>query len=547
MSDTESLDYLQSGFDPWALTVPRLRSILVTYNINYPATAKKPQLVELFNEHVLPQSRKILAQRDRAKRSSMGIVDAYSSASQSTRGLDDGYDRDLMPPPVSQGRARSPRKARVKQESEEPDPEPELRSPRKRQQRAGSRQALTASDTDTGTDADGAASTATSRRSRTKTPQPQVKLETPDEDQPLRFSPQRKDARVFTNDNPFQSGSSPPLPAKTPTDRRKTTGMEAVRTPSSAAARRRTDVPVVDDSRSFSRSFEVPISKLSGPKAPRAPSLEPGEEFTPEAQLELSQEEALRGSRAVVPRRRKAPGRSLLKTPLLVLGTALLGAYGAWYRQEKVAVGYCGVGRPAQSIIPANIQLPDGLRDIALPNWLKDVEVPQWAKDAEVPQWIKDIEIPDWANALVEPQCEPCPPHAFCYEDYSVRCEDGYILTPHPLSLGGAIPLPPTCEPDSERVRRVKAVADRAVEELRDRRAKFECGELVDEDGQTPETPAIEEQVLKEVISEKRSKRLNKQEFDDLWTAALGEIHTRDEVEVEVEEPRYVPLVPFHS
>ena len=532
MSDTESLDYLQGGFDPYSLTVPRLRSILVTYNINYPATAKKPQLIELFNEHVLPQSRKILAQRERAKRSSMGIVDAQSFGAHSTRDL--AGDHDLMPPPTAQPRARSPRKTRVKQESEEPEHEPELRSPRKRAQRAGSRQATTtASDTDTGTDADGAASAAASRRSRTKTPQPQVKLETPDEGEPLRFSP-RKDGRVFTNDNPFQSGSSPPPPAKTPSDRRKTTGMETARTPSTAA-RRRTDGPVADNDRSFSKSFEIPVSKLN---APRVPSLEPGEEFTPEAQLELAQEEALRGAKAVAPRRRKAAGRRLWTTPLWVLSTALLSAYAAWYRQEKIAVGYCGVGRPAQSIIPTNFQLPDRLLD---------VEVPSWLRDAEVPQWIKDVELPDWANTLVEPQCEPCPAHAFCYEDYSVRCDDGYILKPHPLSLGGAVPLPPTCEPDSERVRRVQAVADKAVEELRDRRAKFECGDLADAEGQKPETPAIEEQVLKEIISEKRSKRLNKQEFDDLWTAALGEIHSREEVEVEVAEPRYVPLVPFLS
>lgn len=544
MSDTESLDYLQGGFDPRTLTVPRLRSILVTYNINYPATAKKPQLIDLFTEHVLPHSKKILAQRERAKRSSMGIVDAQSSSSQSTRDFMDDYDR--MPPPVPQPRARSPRKTRVKHESEEPEYEPELRSPRKRTSRAGSRQPV-ASDTDTGTDADGAASTATSRRSRTKTPQPLVKLETPDEDEATSFSP-RKDTRVFTSDNPFQSGSSPPaVPVKTPSDRRRTTGMDTAKTPSSAA-RRRTDGPVVDNDRSFSQSFEIPISRLRA-KTPPAPSLEPGEEFTPEAQLELTQEEALRSSKAVVPRRPKAARRSLWTTPLWVLSTALLGAYGAWYRQEKMAVGYCGVGRPAQSIFPPNIQLPDRLRDIQLPDRIKDMElqVPTWLKDAEVPQWIKDVELPDWVNVLLEPQCEPCPPHAFCYDDYSVRCEDGYILKSHPLSLAGVIPVPPTCEPDSERVRRVKAVADKAVEELRDRRAKFECGELVNEEGQKPETPAVEEQVLKEIISEKRSKRLNKQEFDDLWTAALGEIHARDEVEVEVDEPRYVPLGAFVS
>ena len=45
MADME--DYLEEGFDPRSVTVPRLRSILVTHNVEYPATAKKAQLVEL--------------------------------------------------------------------------------------------------------------------------------------------------------------------------------------------------------------------------------------------------------------------------------------------------------------------------------------------------------------------------------------------------------------------------------------------------------------------------------------------------------------------
>jgi len=524
MSDSESLDYLQDGFDPHGLTVPRLRSILVTYNVQYPGTAKKQQLVDLFNDNVAPQAKKILAQRARAKRSSMGIVDAYPSQSQSTSGMD-GYD--LMPPPASSRttRARSPRKTRVKQESEEPSEyETELRSPRKRQSRSASRQLPTASDTDTGTDGDASRSV---RRARTKTPQ--IKLEAPEEEEMPR--PSSREESVFTNDNPFQSGSSPPPPAKTPSSRRKTTGMDAPKSRTPSAGRRRTDGPVHTDEAAdtaFRRSFEIPLSQLNGPRTPPQPTLDAGEEFTPEEQLELTQAEAARPSRAVAPRRRNTARKGMsLSTPLWVLVATLLSAYAAWYRQEKIAVGYCGVGRPARSIIPSNIELPE------------------WAQRIEIPDWARSIEAPAWTNALLEPQCEPCPPHAFCYEDFSVRCENDYILKPHPLSLGGAIPLPPTCEPDGEKVRRVKVVADKAVEELRDRRAKWECGDLVDEEGHTPDTPAIEEQVLKEVISEKRSRKLNKEEFDDLWVSALGEITARDEVEVEVQQ--YVPRFPFVS
>jgi hypothetical protein len=177
----------------------------------------------------------------------------------------------------------------------------------------------------------------------------------------------------------------------------------------------------------------------------------------------------------------------------------LLGGYSTWYRQEKVAVGYCGVGREAVQIIP--------------------------------PQ----VDVPDWARILVEPQCEPCPPHAYCSANLETHCETDFVLKPHPLSLGGLIPLPPTCEPDGEKVRRVQAVADKAVEELRERKAKFECGDLVDEAGVPEPAPAIDEEALKKTVSQKRRKGMGEDEFEELWASAIGEILARDEVESNVD------------
>jgi len=506
MSDTESVDYLQQGFDPWSLTVPRLRSILVTYNVQYPASAKKPQLIELFNEQVAPQAGRILARRARAKRSSSGIEDAGFTSRQSTNDLD-LKDHELMPPPSARRstRSKSPRKstrgASVKAESEEPEA---MLSPRKqRQSRSSSRQLPTYSDTDTGADSEVAAKPA--RRARTKTPV--VKEE--------------EDDAVFTSDNPFQSGgSSPPQPpVKTPSNRRKTTGTEVVKATSQSERRRRTDVPA-QDHRTFSKSFEMPISKLNGPKGrsktPEPTGLEPGEEFTPEEQLELSQLEETDNSSAVARRTKPARKATSLATPVWVLIMTLLTAYGAWYRQEKLAVGYCGVGRDAHSLIPSHINIPE------------------WAEKYDLPDWLRynEIQVPESAKALVEPQCEPCPQHAICYDDFTVKCEPGYILQPHPLSFGGLVPLPPTCEPDGEKARRTKLVADKMVEELREQRAHYECGEP-DTEGKVPETPFIEEEVLKETVSSKRSVRMSNEEFDDLFFAALGEVKEREEVVVE--------------
>ncbi|CAK7562678.1 MAG: inner nuclear membrane protein enriched at telomere/subtelomere region [Sporothrix epigloea] len=547
MSDSE-VDYLQPGFDPASLTNPRLRSILVTYNVHYPSNAKKPELIEMFNEHVAPQAKKILARRARAKRSSMGIVDAQPSASsysQSTTAYgEDSFDQQDHEDYNTDSR-------RLERRS----------SPRKRSSRAGSYQPA---DTVIASDPDAfPAARPPSRRARQKTPQ--IKLEPAEEEQYLatpvasqsyqsgRVASGDNSSTVFTYDNPFQSGSSP-LSGSSPTQHRRTTHYDeptphkrlptetmsprkraneshVVSPPVRAALQRQVSpfiktVPQLPQPDAEESTEEEAGEETDGEEEEEAfqedyDPLEPGEEFTPEEQLELTQEEAVqRQRRAVFDRRATKSSKSVVRqrknvfsalaTPFGVLFLTLLGIYGAWYRQEKRAVGFCGVGR------------------LAVPLLSEQIEKLEW-----LPDRLREIEIPANLQVFVEPQCEPCPSHAFCYSDFTVRCENGYIEKQHPLSLNGLIPLPPTCQPDGERARRVKAVADKAIEELRDRRAKWECGDLVDEDGHVPEDPAVDLPVLKELISEKRSKKMSKEEFDDLWTAAIGDIESRDEIEYE--------------
>lgn len=505
MADAE--DYLQDGFDPRSVTIPRLRSILVTHGIDYPSTAKKTQLVALVEEHVLPQVPRLRAQRARAKRSSLGIVNAGSAQDN---GLWD--DDELSPPRTASRRSRSPRKssARIKVEEEEPvTPVPHRNEPKRsiRASRSVSRQ-LSHEPED---NAHLYAASVSSRRSSRRTVTPQIKPEPEPEPEPeieeededsedsedeIAEEPTQYDDEpsVFTDDNPFQGGSSPP-PTQTPSYRRRTVSIEPAK--SAKSARRRTAVGA--ESSRTSRRFEM----ATPPRRHKTPDhlLEPGEEFTPDEQLEL-EEAANSGDASAIRRQAVVKQRQgNLKTPLLVLLMALFGAYLAWYRQEKMAVGYCGVGRPAKQVIPPEIPVPD----ILMP--------------------------------FIEPECEECPQHAFCYGDFTVRCQDDFILQAHPLALGGLVPLPPTCEPDSEKARRVQAVADKAIEELRDRRAKYECGELINDAGEQEDSPTIAEDELKASVSQKRNKRMNSQEFDELWEAAIGEITGRDEVEVAIPTP----------
>lgn len=454
-------DYLQEGFDPRSVTVPRLRSILVTHNVGF-GNAKKPQLVALVEEHVLPLAPRLRDQRARAKRSSMGIVNAGSAEDNGN------WADDLAPPTASKRRSKSPRKSSTRVKSEEIDDAPSLRSPAKRASRSVSRVLSHADETP-----DYEAPKSTRRNRRTITPQ--IKDESEDEYPPL------EEESVFTDDNPFQSGSSPPQ-AKSSNRRR-----------SSNAGR--TSRRVTEE---YDQPKQLRVPRVRGQATP-VEDIQPGEEFTPDEQLEL--EEATHKGEVILPARDtggKSRRRFNLTTPLLVLFFTLLGSYGFWYRQEKIVVGYCGLSqRPVKELLPP------------------------------------DFPTPDFLIPFIEPQCEQCPAHAYCYENFEARCEPDFVLQQHPLSLGGLVPLPPSCEPDSEKARRVQAVADKAVEELRERRAKFECGELTDKEGKLPDSPAIPESELKETVSRKRSKRLNSAEFEELWAVAIGEVTSRDEVEVE--------------
>jgi hypothetical protein len=395
-----------------------------------------------------------------------------------------------MPPPLTP-RTRSVRKPSAKlRAAEESESDAPTRSPTKKTPRASSKHAR-ASDTETGTDLDGVRrivrKSRTSEAAPTPVPAPRIKREEFDDGAGV----SRRET-AFTFDNPFQSGSSPPSEGQSISGTRKSLGTSSTKRKSSST-RRRTEGPKAEDGihPPTSATFEIAVSGIN--KDVDESGVEVSEEFTPDAQLELAQEEAANGG--LVPRRkRKETGGTGKAGPIWVVMLTLLGGYATWYRQEKVAVGYCGVGRDATQIIPAGVQ------------------------------------VPDWVKTLAEPQCELCPQHAYCTENLDTHCESDFVLKPHPLALGGLVPLPPTCEPDGEKVRRVKAVADRAVEELRERRAKWECGDLVDEAGAPQAAVEIDEDELKKEVSKKRRKGMGEAEFEELWAGAIGEIEGREEV-----------------
>ncbi|KAI1003587.1 hypothetical protein K3495_g4620 [Podosphaera aphanis] len=497
MSDTDSLDYLQDDFDPTTLTVPRLRSILVGYDISYPSAAKKAQLVEIFVNQVLPRKSTILRDRDRARRSSRGITNANSHSNESIQNEEPNIPLPSRTPRKSD---RSSSTKLVAPLAEELPPIRERdQSPTKKKSRASSKHART-SDTETGIDLDSRRrSSRKTRKSISPSDQPSealgAKYDVFDDGAGVKIVKRRESA--FTRDNPFQSGSSPTGPL-TP-EKRRSLGASAIRERRKASGhkpRGRSDMPQINDG-----IYPPSRPTFEAPKTPgkllnvNENTIEAGEEFTPEEQLELSQQRASESvkSHSALSQKAKTDISFSFKRPFWVVVLTLICGYAAWYRQERIAVGYCGVGRNFSPFHSTRL-------------------------------------IPDWARIFVEPQCEPCPQHAYCSGGMQIACEHDYLLKPHPLSFGGLVPLAPTCEADGIKARRVSIVATRAVEELRERRAKFECGELKDEESSSVPSVEIDADTLKEEISKTRGKSLTEAEFEDLWAGALAETLRRDEV-----------------
>lgn len=505
MSESE-LEYLSPSFDPASLTVPRLRSILVSHDISYPASAKKSQLIEIFNGQLLPRSRKILSARVRTKRTSKGITDMPSSQESTVNGDDDDDDEDdtgaMLPPPVPDiSRRRSRTSGRAGTEEITDDSTGVRGQARKTVSRRSSTKHPRASDTEIATESGVKRPSVRKTRRSEVTPTPAVKVEEPEA---VRMT--SVEGSAFSYDNPFQSGSSPLSGPGRPSSgerTRKSFGTSGDRRKSSSG-RRKTEGGATETLKikqedgavvPTSKTFEPSVAKPKTPKVEVDDEMEAGEEFTPEEQLELVREHAKNGHADLLPPRRskrqQKAGQVSRSAPWVVI-LALVAGYAAWWRREKIEVGYCGLGR-APSAALTNIQ------------------------------------VPDWASFL-QPECEPCPQHAYCYSGLVTRCEPEFVLKPHPMSLRGLVPLPPTCEPDGEKVRRVKAVADRAVEELRERRAKWECGELTDETGKEVPVVEIGEEELKKEVGKKRRRGMGETEFEELWKGAIGEIMGRDEV-----------------
>ncbi|GME88819.1 unnamed protein product [[Candida] boidinii] len=103
----DNKEYLEPGFDPKSLTVANLRSVLLDHDINYPSSAKKSELVELFKEHVTPNAAKFLADYNRLNvPNGHGIINMDTPAKSESNGKTSKKSSRVSTPASKKKRSR---------------------------------------------------------------------------------------------------------------------------------------------------------------------------------------------------------------------------------------------------------------------------------------------------------------------------------------------------------------------------------------------------------------------------------------------------------
>ncbi|BGO89385.1 hypothetical protein NBRC10512_006301 [Rhodotorula toruloides] len=131
---------------------------------------------------------------------------------------------------------------------------------------------------------------------------------------------------------------------------------------------------------------------------------------------------------------------------------ALLVTYVLWWREEKLAAGFCDTNSSTNGLVASRhtslaVPLPD------LPPSL--------------------LHFADHLH--LRPSCTPCPAHGYCADGAFVGCTIDYVPRQHPLRLGGLIPISPACVPDTEKLMMVAMQASKASRLLRQRRGEVIC------------------------------------------------------------------------
>ncbi|KAJ1653002.1 inner nuclear membrane protein enriched at telomere/subtelomere region [Dispira simplex] len=198
---------------------------------------------------------------------------------------------------------------------------------------------------------------------------------------------------------------------------------------------------------------------------------------------------------------------------ITLLTLAVLAGILVWHRQESFRLGYCGDHSPP------------------FPSWsLGHTGNYTWN---------------DWSPALshnvselwevVKPACVPCPYRAHCSQGQIARCDEGFMVRPHPMA-NPVFPFPEQCVPDTVKLAKVEQVCDEIQRVLSRRLGQLQCNwrqynRLLNKQDEVAmvEASGLPEQHLYAQIHALKEPDVSDEEFLEVWNLALRNVKQWDD------------------
>ncbi|RXW24156.1 hypothetical protein EST38_g1723 [Candolleomyces aberdarensis] len=579
-------EYLEPDFNPSSLTVSQLLGVLGYHNIPYPTPYSKPKLVQLFNDEI--KARSVKFKKERLKKvnslpSDDGIMDGVTGkplnggrkeatpSTRSSRRLSQApvIEVEDSPPSPPKRRRSSAQPAlggtsrrrpaiqpTLKEESESEDEIPP--PPKKVGRTSKTAKAPRISDTfgeDSGWEDNNIFQSGAESSSPIR-PSP-VRAKMPDSS-PTRSSPFSPPQSSF---NPAL-GRLPPLRfSPSPAQRAKSPDLHQDE-PSID------ELNIVEEIKEEEQSVVVPEEEEEVPEEElileddEEVKEEEDEDFEPVLSADLQNADRSRALIAHIPHR--SGFATILSQMVAALIVAAVGYVAFNYKTESASIGFCDTGSTTNNALEAlrghRLAIEACNRDnrttLNLPSMQSS---PNEDKDSA------PCPLPPLVPLPLPNSCTPCPQHGTC-EQFSVQCDNGYILRPNallsflpnppssfdlspatsvsPSELAwalisqnlnglpglGSIALPPRCAPDPKRQRNI-GVLGKAMKSLLDQeRGRRLCvggddllKEYNEKEGGEARKWGIEIKQLQELMKRKTSPRL-KPAFDDTFNEAVQEL-----------------------
>ncbi|KAF5102929.1 hypothetical protein D0Z00_000187 [Geotrichum galactomycetum] len=199
----------------------------------------------------------------------------------------------------------------------------------------------------------------------------------------------------------------------------------------------------------------------------------------------------------------------VLEGLLLILVVISLAFTARWFTAEQFKAGYCGVTEAPRSIQQWYYNPPQVWQDYVAKDYIV----------GRAQQFIDEI----------RPQCVECPEHAVCSDGFRSECEPGYVKVESILSVGGYLPVPPYCKLDTSREDRFNKLKKKALEILRERNGRVICGTNIDS--------KIEASELRKLLFDLEKDTIDQAEFDDLWNNILIDIESESDITIHYSQP----------